>query len=240
MKHFHLSIFLFSFLLLFYLLHECYNSNNSNNSNKKESFQLEKGKTQTKNIIFLGDSILKNNNYVSNGESIEEILIRKMQTNNVYNYAQDDSTIHEVYYQLSFIPEKVNQSSTSLFLSIGGNDIIKQYIIQGNNVNDFTILDALFSKYKKLVKTIQEKMDKTQITLLNLYYPNQNGFKEYYPLIQKWNSLLNEFINRSSEKYSVVDLSSLLHNQHDFIDNIEPSIVGGEKIANLLLANLSV
>jgi lysophospholipase L1-like esterase len=231
MKKIVLYIFLFAFIVLFYLLYICYN--------KKEGFFQdinEKEKDHDgKIIILLGDSILDNHLYVSSGISVEDYL--KEKTSNkakIYNFAEDDSTIENVYKQLDLIPQNLNTDNTIIFLSIGGNDIINNYIKHDRNPNDSIILQSLFTKYKTLVNFIQEKMNKSKIFLLDIYYPKNVLFQKYIPILHQWNSLLET----NMIDYSIIPISKYVTEHKDFTYNIEPSKSGGEKIANVLMQYL--
>ena len=196
----------------------------------------KEGFHQNQNIILLGDSILKNNYYVPHGKSIDDLLREKTKSS-IYNYAEDDSMIHIVYHQLNKIPEYLNHSNTTVFLSIGGNDIIHYYIHKDVNPYNFTFIKEKFHEYRNLVKAIQKKLDQTRIVVLDIYYPNDAYFQNYLPIIQEWNSLLyNDSTIESS--YSLLSISQSIKKPNDFINFIEPSEEGGEKIATLILKNL--
>jgi hypothetical protein len=192
----------------------------------KEGFQ------KIQNIVFLGDSILKNNSYVTQGKSTDDLFTQQT-SRPLYNYAEDDSTIHHVYQQLNSIPEYVNQPSTTIFLSVGGNDIINDYIKQERNPKDRSLIKSHFKVYQSLIKSIKEKMNHSKIVLLDLYYPTHPSFQNYLPLIQEWNSLL---YHESGE--TVVPISKWVKDPQDFVNTIEPSETGGIKIVNALLTKL--
>ena len=75
---------------------------------------LKEGLTNNDNIILIGDSILNNSNYVSEGKSVFDIL--KTKTNKVFNVAKDGATISDLYYQLDKIPLDLNMSETYFFI----------------------------------------------------------------------------------------------------------------------------
>ena len=226
MNNFYLYIFLLCFIILsvstfshyykYYVLKEGFAQNNKD-----------------KTIILLGDSIIKNNSYVKNGKSVDEILNDKTNGNS-YCYAENDSTIVDVYSQISLIPLEFNKSSTVVFLSSGGNDIIKIYIEREISVENTDILNTIFIGYKKLVKSIQEKMYKSKLVLIDIYYPTNIKYEQYKPILQEWNKLLNDFVN-DSENLSILKISNVLTDPTDFTLNIEPSDTGGEKIAEQIL-----
>lgn len=223
-KFIYIYLFAFTILLVLYLFLLIYLFMYHN----KEAFH------QKQNIILLGDSILKNNNYVSPGNSIDDLLRGKTKFN-IYNYAEDDSMIYSVYRQLNKIPEYLNDSNTTVILSIGGNDIIHYYIHQDVNPDNFTFLKEKFNEYRNLVKTIQKKLDQTRIVALDIYYPTDAYFQNYLPIIQEWNSLLYNESTNEFHSYSLLSIHQSNKESSDFINFIEPSEEGGEKIVNLIL-----
>jgi hypothetical protein len=195
-----------------------------------ESFDSSK---QT--IVLLGDSILKNNAYTFNGKSVEAILEERTK-GKTYCFAIDDSTINDVYNQIGNIPEKLNNSRTTIFLSIGGNNILKK-IKENNTKNDTIDLNSIFKSYVHLVQSIQSKMNKTKIILLDIYYPNDNNYRKYHNLIKEWNEIIYEYAASPKNKIdSVLRISSINRSSEDFTEGIEPSNSGGEKIADAILS----
>lgn len=72
---------------------------------------------------------------------------------------------------------KLNNNSTTIFLSVGGNDII-----QMRNKN----IEFIFKKYIVLIEAITEKLPNVNLVLCNLYYPPHEN--KYDDLIDKWNT----------------------------------------------------
>ncbi len=185
-----------------------------------------------KNYILLGDSIIKNNAYVKNGKAIEDILHEKT-NGNIYCYAKDESTIVDIYSQLDYIPIELNKGSTAVFLSVGGNDILNNYGDKEVSIKDIKVLNPIFNAYKKLIKSIQTKMNDSKIVLLDIYYPANIKVSQYKPIIEEWNKLISDFA--SANNLQVINISDILTESTDFTLNIEPSETGGEKIANNIL-----
>jgi len=202
---------------------------------KEEGFFLQENENSNKKtIILLGDSILNNRSYVAPGDSVE-VLLKKRTTDSIYNLAQDDTTIQNIFHQINQIPEHLNNHNTTIFLSLGGNDIIHYYIKNNNNdLQNNSVLQHLFRKYKTLVHIIHQKMNKSRIFLLDIYYPSNNSFQRYKPILQEWNRLL-EINSNSTKNIHILKISQYLNQHQDFTNNIEPSKIGGEKIANLIL-----
>ena len=234
-------LFLFVFLIIiFNLFLSCIKSKRENMENNNNNNHTNKV------IILLGDSIFKNEKYVEQGKSVYSFLIQQNENErNIYNYATDESTIVDVYNQINQIPIDVNNENTTIFLSIGGNDIFEKFIqtqtqtqtqtnTTGENTNQ--VLDAMFSAYKQLVKSIQTKMNKSNIVLLDVYYPQSIQIKPYHPIIRLWNNKINNYANNSSNNIQdILKISEILTQPADFVFMIEPSEAGGMKLAKYIL-----
>jgi hypothetical protein len=196
---------------------------NSSNQNKNGN--------NDKTIVLLGDSILKNNSYVSNGKGVDNILEER--NAKVVSLAENNSKIVDVYGQIGKIPLDINNVSTSIFLSSGGNDILSFYVDQHGDTTDIGFLNTMLAAYKKLVKSIQTRMNKCQIVLVDIYYPVSNPFAQYKPIIEEWNTLIANYARENS--LGLLQISQTLTSSDDFTLGIEPSEKGGAKIAQLIL-----
>ena len=198
-------------------------------SSIKESFS-----SSNQSIVLLGDSILKNNAYTSDGKGIDDLLLERNER--TYCYAVDNSNIVDIYRQISEIPIDLNKPSTTIFISVGGNDILNHYHESGGDVNDTSVLSTIFAAYKKMIKAIRAKMNQSKIVLLDIYYPDNNKYTQYHQIIGNWNKLIYHYANDHSNSISdVLKVSSILTQNEDFTLNIEPSSFGGSKIANSIL-----
>jgi lysophospholipase L1-like esterase len=192
-----------------------------------ESFSSKKNKT----IVLLGDSILKNNSYVSNGKGVDNILEERNAT--VYSLAQNNAKIVDVYGEINKIPLDINNKSTLIFLSSGGNDILSFYVDQHGDTTDTGFLKTMLAAYKTLVKSIKTRMNECQIVLLDIYYPSSNQFTQYKPILEEWNALLENYARENS--LGLLQISKSVTSPKDFTLSIEPSEQGGEKIAQKIL-----
>ena len=186
---------------------------------------------ENKTIVLLGDSILKNNSYVSKGKGVDNILEER--NAKVVSLAENNSKIVDVYGQIGKIPLDINNVSTSIFLSSGGNDILSFYVDQRGDTTDTGFLNTMLAAYKKLVKSIQTRMNKCQIVLVDIYYPVSNPFAQYKPIIEEWNTLISNYAVENS--FQLLQISQSVTSSDDFTLGIEPSEKGGEKIAQLIL-----
>jgi hypothetical protein len=195
----------------------------------KENFDFVKG-----NIVLLGDSILDNQLYVSSEKSVVK-LIEERNSGETYCYARDGAKIANVFKQIDFIPRGLN---ASIFLSVGGNDILSHFdqceeCFNNKNVDDF--LDSTFTLYKDLVKSIGVRFSNNKIYLLDIYYPDSEQYRRYYPIVTKWNEMLYAFAATEKNVANVIRISDLLTRDDDFSSDIEPSSKGGYKIAGGIL-----
>ena len=199
-----------------------------------ESFSSNKS---SRAIVLLGDSILKNNSYVSDGKAVDNIIEERSLKNDknieLYSLAENNSKIVDVYSQINKIPLDINNKNTIIFLSSGGNDILSFYVDQNGDTNDTGFLNTMMAAYKKLVTGIQTRMNLCQIVLLDVYYPTSNQFAQYKPILEKWNALIATYARE--KLFGLLQISHSVTSNDDFTLGIEPSEKGGEKIAQLIL-----
>jgi lysophospholipase L1-like esterase len=201
---------------------------------RENNLLIESFYTNNESIVLLGDSILKNNSYVEDGKGIDNLLIEKSKLN-VYSYAEDGSNIIDVYSQLDKIPLELNQKTTTIYLSIGGNDILTQYVDKMADITNITALSMIFSEYVNLIESIKTRFNLCKIVLLDIYYPKTIIYKIYHSLIKKWNEMIYNYANSKSNML-ILKISDTLIQDKDLIFNIEPSTSGGEKIVNSILS----
>jgi len=182
---------------------------------------------KSQDVILIGDSMLNNSNYVSQGESIPDLLSRKLVGNTVYNFAKDGATISDCYAQIDKIPL---DSNTTIFVSCGGNNILNS---RGQNLN----VTKLFAEYSELIKSVKVRTnDNIDLYVLNLYMPAGGHHTSYKPAIDQWNQLLQN--NASVLGYSVLTTNDLLTASEDFIYGVEPSFNGGKKLVSKMVSVL--
>ena len=223
MNYFYLYIFI---LVSFIFAVSCFNTYMTS---YKESFNSNK---QT--FVLLGDSILKNDAYVSDGNSVNSLLVERTNGKTIC-LATDDSKIAHIYSQVEKIPTDMNNTSTTVFLSAGGNDILTHYVEQNNDPSDRSTLKTSFSAYKKLIKSIRNNFPKANIVLLDIYYPDNIKYKKYHSTISEWNNMIYNYARKNN--YSVFKISGILTQPDDFSFGFEPSSTGSNKIVDAILSS---
>ncbi len=226
MENFYLYIFI---LLCFIIAVSYWTTYASSKYELVESFNSDK-----QSFLLLGDSILKNDAYVSDGKSVENLLVERTNGKTTC-LAIDHSKIVDIYSQVDKIPEELNSTSTTVFLSAGGNDILTHYVDQGNDSTDTSILGTMFAAYKKVIKSIQKKLPNANIVLLDIYYPENMTYKQYHSIINDWNKMVYEYAGKNG--LSVLKVSGVLTQSDDFSFGIEPSATGGRKLVDAILLN---
>ena len=199
----------------------------------KEGFDSNRQRT----IVLLGDSILKNNIYVAKDKSVEDILKQQCECK-LINLAKDNATIRDVNYQINELSPELNDKNTTIFVSMGGKDILNNYVYVTKDVDidNFKKLYEIYFDYKDSIRILREKMPKAKLMIVNLYYPQSLKYARYKELIKKWNDLLFEFADDPINKVNdVLDLSLIMTDINDFSLCIEPSESGSIKIAKEIL-----
>lgn len=195
----------------------------------KEPFINSNTNTNTnENYVLLGDSILKNDSYVSSGESVDDRLFEH--TNHVYNFATDNAKIGDIEAQLSKVPIKLNTSNTRIFLSVGANNLLSYYVEENQDIGDTHVLTTLFHAYRHCVNSIRRRFSNAYLYVLDVYYPPHLQYRPFHSILREWNRRLY-----SISGIEVLDISNRLAEPDDFTFQIEPSSKGGEKIATMIL-----
>ncbi len=225
MQYFYLYIFL---LLSFIVIVSYWTTINTT---------VEPFNSSNQTFILLGDSILKNDAYVSDGKSIDSLLSERTNGKTIA-LAIDHSKIVDIFDQVSKIPNDTNNNLTTVFLSAGGNDILTHYVDNKGDINDKNPLTPMFSAYKKLVKSIQNKIPNANIVLLDIYYPDNLTYKQYHSIISEWNNLVYDYAkNKDSGIDSVLKISNILTKPEDFTLGIEPSSIGSSKLVDEIMTS---
>jgi hypothetical protein len=222
--------YLYIFLLISFIIGVSYFNTYLNSY--RESFNSNK---QT--FILLGDSILKNDAYVSNGKSVDDLLKERTNGKSMC-LARDHSKIVDIYGQVEKVPNDLNNHFTTVFLSAGGNDILTHYVDQENDATNTAILDPLFTSYEKLVQSVKNKLPNSNVVLLDIYYPDNEKYKQYHPVISEWNNKIYNYAKEPKNNItSVLKVSNILTKSEDFSFGIEPSSNGSNKLVETIMTS---
>jgi hypothetical protein len=205
-----------------------------------QSKYIQEGLAQKKHLFLIGDSMLNNQLYVPDGDSVYH-KVRDQTRDTVHLLAKDDAVISEMYSQLHKIPPHFDEKSTYLCVSAGGNDLLgMQSLIYTNSFKKDSQeeMDDIFKEYTKFISAIKMRLPDATLLLMNLYYPP--SMPHLKTVVAYWNGLLsNTFSNDSVTKnIRVIEVDKVFTEPTDFVSRIEPSSEGGEKLSKLILDNI--
>jgi len=193
------------------------------------NYNIKEGLENNNNVILLGDSVFKNNPYVTDKFSVENRLERKM---NTLGLAEDGAVINDIMQQYHQVPEEWDNKNTYLFVSVGGNNILNDYYYTDVPTTNLKPFDAIWNDYESQIKDLKSAT-KCKIVLTDIYYITDVNYRKFHPLIKKWNNHLQTFAKK--EKLSVYKISELVDRPQDFTHSIEPSIIGGQIIVDNII-----
>ena len=190
-----------------------------------------------KRIVLVGDSVFDNEVYVKPYKDVISHLERLLPENYAANLcAVDGSTTLDIVDQIRYIPK----SATHIFVSIGGNDVLPHRgMLYDDELDRIDILEQLARKantfhrnYTKAINLIL-KLGKP-VTLFTIY----NGYMlpEIATAIKAAVAIFNDKIYQVANKknLSVIELRDICKHAADFANPIEPSSIGGIRIAKAI------
>ena len=209
-------LFMMKLVIIFIIL--------SNFKSTYESFS-NPDKTSSRKLIFLGDSMFRNDSYVPGKKSVYANLVQEFDENNIKIFAKDGATIQMMPFQTEMMindgitPEngyvklldREKNNTPNIFISFGGNDIIYYFVKKKGNKS----VESLFKDYKRNVSSIRNKYPQAKIYLATVYYP-------------QWNNNVTSYAKQNNMQILPVD--KYLTKPSDFVYKIEPSVTGGKKI----------
>lgn len=187
----------------------------------------------------LGDSILDNAAYVPSNLDVINLLKNRLPANwKATLLARDGSMIKDVIHQLTRIPE----DASFLVLSVGGNDALSQADIltqKANSVSEVLlkladIQDEFRNNYRTMLKNVVSFGLPTLVcTIYDPRFPD--------PILQKMSKLALSIFNdcimgeAAASHSRMIDLRTIFDDDKDYATPIEPSVKGGEKIAEAII-----
>ena len=211
-------------------------------------------------IVLCGDSIIDNGSYVNQGElDVAGQVQEELPDSKVTLLAVDGKVTESIEDQMNNLPK----DATHIFISIGGNDGYNRMDVFDESAN--TIGDAMGPLYEmrnefeidynKMLKNVLSYGVPT--TLCSIYYPRYEesvhqamrkylGGKTNTTSIHKMAmvglSMYNDIITKEAFQAGLplIDLRVLCNDDKDFANPIEPSVIGGKKIARAIKEVVSV
>ncbi len=194
-------------------------------------------KSHTPKVVLFGDSILNNSRYVSLGNSVGASL-RDIYGANLKMYAQDGASINNVYAQLEQFSTYNNDSETDdlhIVISAGGNNMLNA--MQVHALNDSSV-DKIASQYSRLMNHVCKMYPNAHVYLLNVYYPTNKPYNKIAKYVTRWNDTVKTMVEEK-DRTVLIRIDEICTEEEDFINDIEPSSIGGKKIADIIVQNVN-
>ena len=206
-------------------------------------------------VILCGDSIFDNKPYVQPGEPDVTAQVNALlpEDSKATRLAVDGNITEDICRQLQSLPN----DATHLFISVGGNDAlggINVFTEPVTNVGEAliyvnTMRNQFETRYKEMLQYALSQQ--LPLTVCSIYYPqfHLQNLERVYPdgngvngkTLQKMAMValanFNDVIFRQAFQLKVplIDLRVLCDEEEDFANPIEPSAVGGQKIARAIV-----
>ncbi|MEZ6120511.1 MAG: GDSL-type esterase/lipase family protein [Pirellulaceae bacterium] len=198
-----------------------------------------------RHIVLLGDSVFDNAAYVPGEHSvIDHLRAISPREWSVTLLAVDGDVTDDVVQQLELLPA----DATDLVVSVGGNDALQHagLLEQANSVEDLAeLLAEVLPQFRERYATMLDAVEGTgrAVVVCTVYdqcpFPNSE-WRELVPLALAG---FNECILEEAEGRAMasIDLCEICTDPEDYssLSPIEPSSIGGSKIAAVILRTLS-
>jgi len=196
-------------------------------------------------ITLLGDSIIDNKTYVQKGELS---VLEHLENISEYEYTQlafdGDTTLNVLNGQL--LSPSIATSS-HLVLSIGGNDLLQNlsFLYEGpvDKINDAVagVQQYIFKPLEQRFETIIQRLSSHRANLLLcIVYEGDLGrtdeFRDVLDSSKIMVSSFNDTVYKTASMYNadVLELRHIFTTPEDYANPIEPSHLGGEKLAQAI------
>ena len=188
-----------------------------------------------KHLVLLGDSIFDNGVYVAGGPDVISQVREKIPADwHATLCAVDGDRIADVATQLKEVPS----DATHFAISVGGNDALDQFHLLHQKARSFAevlehlgrVGEAFRAAYNRMLGEVLERGLPTVVcTIYEGNLPNAHEQKIAATALK----IFNDAIVREAIAAGVplLDLRAVCSQPEDYANPIEPSSVGGEKIA---------
>ncbi len=196
--------------------------------------------TQQKHIVLLGDSILANGAYVGNGpDVIDQLSMRLPAGARATLGAIDGSVTSGVKLQLKIAPE----DATHFVISAGGNDaLLSAGLLEEKATSVADALGKLGAVRERFEQDYRDMLDGVlargkPVAVCTIYDPHFPDAAQSR-LASLGLTIFNDCITREAfaRGLALIELRLICTADEDLATPIEPSVIGGAKIASALAA----
>jgi len=200
-------------------------------------------------LVLLGDSIFDNSRYTNGGPDVVSQVRSILPAGwSASLLAVDGSVTDNIPDQMKRIPD----GTTHLVLSAGGNDALLNASRLGVSLfglptsSTLNTIDSLAEVYEDFATRYRSAIEFCMrpglplavCTIYNGCFPDRN----YQRIASVGLTLFNDVILAAAieRRLPIIDLRLICVNPEDYANPIEPSSVGGEKIARAIVATFTV
>ena len=194
-------------------------------------------------IVLMGDSIFDNRPYTGGGPAVVDQVGQLLGSEGRATLvARDGDRVRDLTSQTTKLPSDV----THIVVSVGGNDALDNYTVlmePTDNVADTMlrlgeIVDRFEEEYRRGIQSVVGRG--VPVTVCTIYNGNFDDEVERQ-VVSATVRLFNDAIYRVANDVGipVIDLRSVCRGPEDYANPIEPSSIGGEKIARAILATVT-
>jgi len=194
-------------------------------------------------VFLLGDSIIDNGEYVRSGEpDVAQQLASLLPHHNVVKRAVDGSTCADVLgWQVGDL-----RDADRIILSAGGNDALEHIDLLEEVIEQRAkdVLVRLWSIREEFQRSYAALLDCLALTrrpvlVFTVYNPcfHGHGFDvAYQQAAESAVSIINDVIQQEGRRrsFEILELRTLFHERADYANPIEPSAIGGAKLAKCM------
>ncbi|MGZ8416178.1 MAG: SGNH/GDSL hydrolase family protein [Methyloceanibacter sp.] len=199
-----------------------------------------KGTTPPKHIVLLGDSIFANGAYVGDGPDVIEQLNRRLPAGaRATLNAMDGSVASAVRLQLQIAPD----DATHFVISAGGNDALHQAGLLEEKASSVAealaklavVRDKFEQDYRAMLDEVTARGH--PVAVCTIYDPRFDDAKQRRIAAISL-GVFNDTITReaAARGLALIDLRLICTEDEDLANPIEPSVIGGAKIAGAIAA----
>ncbi len=194
-------------------------------------------------VSLLGDSTLDNGSYTEGRPDVFSCTQKFLPTDwTVTLEAIDGATTDDISLQL----ENISASTTHLVLSVGGNNaMLRADLLEfpvSSTSEALLLLSEAVRDFEMSYRRVIEKCLNCRVSLIVCTIYNGNfPDPSYQRRVMVALSLFNDVIIRVAAEFflAVIDLRFICNSENDFYNPIEPSAIGGSKIAEAIAMALT-
>lgn len=194
-------------------------------------------------VVLLGDSIFDNGSYTSGGPDVITQVRRNLPTGwKTTLLASDGATTDGIPVQLARLPSE----ATHLVMSIGGNNALMRQDVLDKPVRStaeaLTVLGKAVQEFemayrKAVIASLKPGLPLTLCTIYNGRFPDAAYQRRAAIALATFNDAI---IRIATEKQlKVLELRQICDQPEDYANPIEPSSIGGEKIAKAIVRSVT-